>query len=94
MLIIFYAVLISLVTIITMITVITLTNVQVEPQLSSRDEFNNHLLLAQYKNKILHLFFLEALFACCMYSLGGSGEAQGTTNRRDLITLITLITLL
>ena len=40
-----------------------------EPAINSRTEYSNMLVLGHYRNKIVHLFFKEGIFACALYAL-------------------------
>ena len=40
-----------------------------EPAINSRAEYKNMLVLGHYRNKIVHLFFKEGIFACALYAL-------------------------
>jgi glycerone phosphate O-acyltransferase/fatty acyl-CoA reductase len=57
----------------------------VEPLISGRNESNNMLLLSQYKNRILHFFFLEGIWACALYAFGGRAPETGVS-KTELIT--------
>jgi glycerone phosphate O-acyltransferase/fatty acyl-CoA reductase len=39
-----------------------------EPAISPRADYSNLLTLGLYRNRIAHLFFLEALWACALYT--------------------------
>jgi len=48
-----------------------------EPAISARHEYKNMLVLGQYRNKIVHLFFREGLWACALYSFGDRMMERG-----------------
>jgi glycerone phosphate O-acyltransferase/fatty acyl-CoA reductase len=48
-----------------------------EPAISSRQEFDNMLLLGHYRNKLLHVFFEESVLACALYSFGEEQMEKG-----------------
>jgi len=45
-----------------------------EPAINSRAEYKNMLVLGHYRNKIVHLFFKEGVFACALYALAEKQE--------------------
>jgi glycerol-3-phosphate O-acyltransferase len=58
----------------------------VEPAISRRDEFDNMLLLGQYKNKIMHYFFLEAVVCCALYAVGKKAGGDAAVPRAVLLS--------
>ena len=49
-----------------------------EPAINSRAEYKNMLVLGHYRNKIVHLFFKEGIFACALYALMEKQEQAAT----------------
>jgi len=51
-----------------------------EAAINSRSEYKNMLVLGHYRNKIVHLFFHEGIFACALYALLEKQEQQQQQN--------------
>ena len=45
-----------------------------EPAIASREEYRNMLVLGHYRNKLLHHFYREGLWACALYAFGDAAE--------------------
>ena len=48
-----------------------------EPAISARHEYRNMLVLGHYRNKIVHHFFREGLWAAALYAFGEPAMEQG-----------------
>lgn len=60
-----------------------------EPNITARSNYKNMLVLGYYRNKFLHLFFVEGLIACVLYALG-EGEQHGVS-RQTLLSEVRFI---
>jgi len=61
----------------------------VEPNISARSVYHNMLALGHYRNRIIHIFFRESLWACALYALGGDSH-KGVRQDRLLEEVIFL----
>ena len=64
-----------------------------EPAISAREEYRNMLVLGHYRNKLLHHFYREGLWACSLYAFGDAAET-GVKQSRLLTEVIFLHALL
>jgi glycerone phosphate O-acyltransferase/fatty acyl-CoA reductase len=56
-----------------------------EPINDQRVEYRNMLLLGHYRNKLVHLFFEEAIWACAFYSFGEKVIENGVTKEELIV---------
>ena len=60
-----------------------------EPAITTREEYKNMLALGHYRNKLLHLFYREGLWACALYAFGDAAETGVKQSR--LLTEVTFL---
>ena len=60
-----------------------------EAAITEREEYRNMLVLGHYRNKLLHHFYREGLWACALYAFGDAAETGVKQSR--LLTEVTFL---